>query len=62
MYLIFGMIKSRPIFQSFAVTKPVVTQTAHGYQMKDLDTHDLMKESSENCLEKNFGLGFFFLC
>ena len=31
------MFKSRPIFQSFAVTKPVVTQTTYGYQMKDLD-------------------------
>ena len=31
------MFKSRPIFQSFAVTKPVVTQTTNGYQTKDLD-------------------------
>ena len=32
-----GMFKSRPVFQSFVVTKPVVTQTTNGYQMKDLD-------------------------
>ena len=31
------MFQSRLIFQSLAVTKPVVTQISNGYQMKDLD-------------------------
>ena len=35
--LILGMFQIRPIFQSLSVTKPVVTQTTNGYQMKDLD-------------------------
>ena len=29
--------QSRPIFQSLTVTKPVVTQTTNGYQIKDLE-------------------------